>query len=292
MSKKMPVVFVGHGTATMVLEDNEITKSLRELGEEIVRRFGKPKGILAISAHWYAPGTYVQGSESPKQVFDLSGVPAKMEEVQYTAVGDDHLTDEVLRLLGTQAQVNTVHGIDHGIWSVLRHLFPNADVPVVEMSVDASLSKQQIYQLAKKLAPLREEGYLIIASGNVVHNIREADWENDSGSDQTSEFVDAVVRLVNLREDEALMAYEDLPHSSYAVPTPEHYLPLIYALGASEGDSARVFNNEGKFGSVALTGFVFGMEDPTPAVAKEETADDTKTPEQKEPLEQSAKTAE
>lgn len=261
MDKKMPVIFVGHGSATMVLEDNTITNALRDLGHEIVERFGQPKGILAISAHWYAPGTFVQGSEEPKQMFDMSGVPQKMYALQYPAKGDEALADEVQKLLGGQAVVTDGHGIDHGIWSVLRHLFPKADVPVVEMSVDASLSKEQIYQLAKKLAPLREQGYLIIASGNVVHNIREADWESSSGTDATQEFVDVIVNMVNNREDEALMAYENLPNAGYAVPTPEHYLPLIYALGASEGEPARVFNNEADFGSVALTGFVFGMDD-------------------------------
>lgn len=279
MSKKMPVVFVGHGTATMVLEDNEITKSLRELGGEIVSQFGKPKGILAISAHWYAPGTFVQGSEKPQQVFDMSGMAQQREEIQYIAQGDAQLTDEVLRLLGQQAEVNDAHGIDHGIWSVLRHLFPNADIPVVEMSIDASLSKQQIYQLAKKLAPLRDQGYLIIASGNVVHNIREADWEHPSGSDRTKEFVDAVVSLVNQREDNELVEYEKLPNAGYAVPTPEHYLPLIYALGASEGEPGRVFNNEADFGSVALTGFVFGMDQAVPEES-EETVEAEEKPEE------------
>lgn len=281
MSEKMPVVFVGHGSATMVLEDNAITTALRELGEEIVHQFGRPKGILAVSAHWYAPGTYVQGSEEPKQVFDLSGVPQKMYELQYPVKGDVALADEVQKLLGSQAVITDGHGIDHGIWSVLRHLFPEADVPVVEMSVDASLSKEQIYHLAKKLAPLREQGYLIIASGNVVHNIREADWENPGGTDATNAFVDVIVDMVNNRDDSALLAYEDLPNAGYAIPTPEHYLPLIYALGASEGEPGRAFNNKADFGSVALTGFVFGMEPPAgsvkmpedPADASEDAAD-------------------
>lgn len=271
MSKKMPVVFVGHGSATMVKEDNAITKALRELGEEIIKRFGRPAGILAISAHWYAPGTFVQGSDEPKQVFDLSGVPTQQKcEILYPAKGDAALANEVQKLLGSQAVVTDGHGIDHGIWSVLSHLFPDANVPVVEMSVDASLSKDQIYHLAKKLAPLREQGYLIIASGNVVHNVREADWENPGGTDATYEFVDAVVQMVNNRDDQGLMAYEDIPNAGYAVPTPDHYLPLIYALGASEGEPARVFNNEADFGSVALTGFVFGMDEPP---AKTEDAD-------------------
>lgn len=269
MSKKMPVVFVGHGTATMVIEDNEITTALRDLGREIVKKFGKPKGILAVSAHWYTTGTFVQGSDNPEQLFDMSGAPAvRPVEVQYPAKGDTQLTDEVLKLLGAQAEVSDGHGIDHGIWSVLMHLFPNADIPVVEVSIDASLSKSQIYHLAQKLAPLRDQGYLIIASGNVVHNIREADWESSGGSELTKAFVDAVVQMVNQREDQALMNYEDIPNSGYAVPTPEHYLPLIYALGASQGESARVFNNEADFGSVALTGFVFGMDEPTEVEAE------------------------
>lgn len=255
----MPVIFSGHGSPMLALEDTEVTRGLRSLGQEIIDKFGKPKAILAVSAHWYTRGTFVQRAETPKQVYDMYGFPKELYEFKYPVKGDIDLADRVANLLGDRVEVDNSWGIDHGTWTVLCHIFPEADIPVVQLSVDATISREEIYAIGESLAPLREEGYLIFASGNVVHNLRMVEWDNPNGTPKTNTFNKAVIEKVLARNDQAIMEYEKIPYASYAVPTPEHYLPLIYMLGAAKGETPKVFNNHSELGAISMTGFTFGL---------------------------------
>ena len=257
-NKRMPVVFSGHGSPMLALEDTDVTKGLRNLGEQIIKKYGKPKALLAVSAHWYTRGTYVQSAEVPKQIYDMYGFPKELYEFKYPAKGYPELTDRVLALLGNRVSVNDEWGIDHGTWTVLCHVFPEADIPVVQLSVDGTIAKEDIYEIGKSLAHLREEGYLIFASGNVVHNLRRVEWDNPNGSPECIAFNDVITGYVLARNNRAVMNYNAVPNASYAVPTPEHYLPLIYMLGASEGEKPTVFNNHCELGAIAMTGYIFG----------------------------------
>ena len=260
MTKRMPVIFSGHGSPMLALEHNEATEELRAVGDQVIKRFGKPKAILAISAHWYTRGTLVQSAQQPRQVYDMYGFPPELYAVQYPVAGCAELSTRVQTLLDTSVRVDDSWGIDHGTWTVLIHMFPNADIPVVQLSVDALSSPQSHYELGKRLQPLRDEGYLIFASGNVVHNLRRVEWENPNGSEACLAFNQDVKEKVLARADEAVIQYHKLPHAAYAVPTPDHFLPLLYTLGAAEGETPSVFNDRCNLGAIAMTGFAFGME--------------------------------
>ena len=259
MESRMPAIFVGHGSPMLALEHGEVANGLEEVGNKVIERHGKPKGILAVSAHFYTHGSYVVSSASPKQIYDMYGFPKELYAFQYPAVGSPELARHVLSLLKEEATPTNQWGIDHGVWTVLCHMFPKADVPVVEFSVDGDISPEEAYEIGKKLAPIREEGYLILGSGNVVHNLREVEWDNPSGSEKTIAFNEKVKELALMRNDDALIHFEKLENSSYAIPTPDHYLPLIYLLGASLGEKPEIFNSHCELGSIAMTGFAFGL---------------------------------
>lgn len=255
---KMPVVFSGHGSPMVALEHNAITEGMHAVGEKILRKYGKPKAILAVSGHWYVPGTYIQSAEEPKQIYDMYGFPQELYDLKYPVKGNAELTAEVQKLLGDAVSVNDEWGVDHGMWTVLVHMFPKADIPVVQLSVSRLLSAQESYELGRKLTALREEGILIFGSGNVVHNLSRVEWNNEGGSPAAERFNDYIREAVLHNETEKAIHYEGHPDARYAVPTPDHYLPLLYCLGASDGDQAEVFNNVCNLGSMAMTGFLFG----------------------------------
>ncbi len=257
--KRMPVVFSGHGSPMLALEDTEVTHGLHGIGKKIIEKHGKPKAILSVSAHWYTKGTYVQSAAEPRQVYDMYGFPKELYDFRYPVKGSPELSERACSLLGDKVSVNDGWGIDHGSWTVLCHMFPEADIPVVQLSVDASITAEKMYEIGELLAPLRDEGYLIFASGNTVHNLRRVEWDNPDGSRETLEFNETVIRLVENRDDKGIMNYSAIPHASYAVPTPEHFLPLIYMLGAAEGEKPEVFNNHSELGAIAMTGFAFGL---------------------------------
>ena len=256
--KKMPVVFSGHGDPMIALRDDEVTRGMAAVGERIIEKYGKPQAILAISAHWNTDGTYVQKTEQPEQIYDMYGFPKALYEVKYPVHGDAALSDRVLALLGDTVSVNNEWGIDHGTWTVLKHMFPNADIPVVQLSVNESLEPEKLYEIGRKLAALREEGFLIFGSGNVVHNLRRVEWDNPDGTKMTHAFNDYIAEAVLKGEQTKVIAWENGPEVAYAVPTAEHYLPLIYCLGAAQEDKAEVYNNICNLGSMAMTGFIFG----------------------------------
>lgn len=178
MNKKMPVIFSGHGDPMIALRDDEVTRGMRRVGDNVLKQYGKPKAILAISAHWYTKGTFVQTAAEPKQIYDMYGFPKDLYEVKYPAKGCKELSDRVKEILGDSVKVDDSWGIDHGTWTVLVHMFPDADIPVVQLSVDGALDEIGLYEIGWKLAALREEGYLIFGSGNVVHNLRRVEWDN------------------------------------------------------------------------------------------------------------------
>ena len=253
--KRMPVIFSGHGDPMLALRDDNITRELKRQGDNIIEKYGKPKAILAISAHWFTRGQYIQTAETPKQIYDMYGFPKELYEVKYPVKGCADLSNRVMELLGDDVKVSNEWGIDHGTWTVLVHMFPNADVPVVQLSVDVTADKHKLYAIGEKLSALRDEGYLIFGSGNVVHNLRMVEWNNPNGSPRCIDFNNTFLDLLNNRDDEAIINYETLPNSAYAVPTSEHFLPIIYLLGAAKGGQATVFNNECNLGAIAMTGF-------------------------------------
>lgn len=255
---RMPVIFSGHGSPMLALEHNDITRTLRETGEQLLASQGKPKAILAVSAHWYQGETLVQSTAHPRQIYDMYGFPEELYKVKYNAEGSPALTEEVKNLLGGAVRVDDSWGIDHGTWTVLVHMFPKADIPVVQLSVNGRLTPAKCADLGRKLAPLREEGYLILGSGNVVHNLRMVDWDNEDGSPACKRFNDYITEAVLAGDTNQVLHYGTHPDASYAVPTPDHFLPLCYCLGAADGDAARAFNNVCSLGAIAMTGYVFG----------------------------------
>ena len=196
--KRMPTLFVGHGSPMMALEHTETTNTFKSIGQNIINNYGKPKAILAVSAHWYTDGTYIQSTENPKQIYDMYGFPKELYEVVYSAKGDNELTQKVQQLLGDAVSIDDTWGIDHGMWTVLVHMFPDASVPVVQLSINKNLNPKEAYQLGTKLQSLRDEGYLIMGSGNIVHNLRRLEWDSPSGTPATIEF-DRYIRTIRIR---------------------------------------------------------------------------------------------
>ena len=251
---KMPIIFSGHGSPMIALENNEITQTMKAVGDSI----DKPKAILAISAHWFTDQTYIQSAPTPKQIYDMYGFPKELYEVKYPVSGYAPLTESVQSLLESSVSINDTWGIDHGTWSVLVHMFPKADIPVVQLSVNRHLDPQQSYELGQKLASLREQGYLIFGSGNVVHNLGRVEWDNPDGTEMTHRFNDAITQSIVSHDHASVIHYDTHPDAAYAVPTPDHFLPLLYCLGAARNDKVKVFNNVCNLGSMAMTGYVFG----------------------------------
>ena len=258
--KKMPAVFVGHGSPMIALDHNELTETYRRLGERILAEFGKPKAILMISAHWYTRGTLVQSAAKPRQVYDMYGFPKELYELKYEPAGCADLTRAVTDLLGEGVEVDDSWGIDHGTWSILVHIFPQADIPVVQLSIDGIEGPQNAYDIGKALAPLREKGYLLLGSGNIVHNLRRLEWDNPNGSPQADRFDAFITGLVKKRDNEKIIHYEDNPDAAYAAPTADHFLPLLYTLGPPPREkNPEIFNNVRNTGSLSMTGYLFGF---------------------------------
>jgi 4,5-DOPA dioxygenase extradiol len=259
--RRMPAVFVGHGSPMLALNHDELTDGLAAMGARIRRDFGTPRAILAVSAHWYSHGgTRVQTSAKPRQIYDMYGFPQALYDLRYPVAGFPELGRRVLGLPGVSARADDEWGIDHGVWTPLVHMFPDADVPVVELSVDDALAPRQCYEIGRALATLRDEGYLVLGSGNVVHNLFEVQWDNPHGTSAADAFDAAVRARVEARDDEGVIDYAHLPHARYAVPTPDHFLPLLYVLGASAGERPFVFNAVRQQGSVSMTSYAFGLD--------------------------------
>ena len=230
----MPTIFFGHGSPMNALEQNRYTDAWQQLGA----RAGRPKAILSISAHWYTRASAVTAMSEPKTIHDFYGFPQALFDVRYPAPGDPRLAARVGELLAP-IDVTQDHswGLDHGTWSVLKHAFPTADVPVVQLALDATQPASFHYATGARLAPLRNEGVLIVGSGNVVHNLRLIGWGGGQPYDWAQRFNDYVRDSLSTRQYERLVDYERAgADATLAVPTPEHYLPLLYVLGAMHED--------------------------------------------------------
>lgn len=259
MEKKLPAIFLGHGDPMIALANNETTKNISELGEKILKDFGKPKAILSISAHWYKGANYIQSVKNPNQIYDMYGFPEELYEVKYPVIGNKELTDEILEILDSEVSVNDEWGIDHGTWTVFVHLFPNADIPVVQLSVNGKLSPKQAYELGEKLEILRSKGYLLVGSGNIVHNLRRIEWDNKNGSKEADNFDLYIKENIERRNDSAAINFFEHGDANYSVPTLDHYLPFLYILGASKEEKPFIFNNFRELGAISMTSYCFGL---------------------------------
>jgi 4,5-DOPA dioxygenase extradiol len=255
---RMPVLFLGHGSPMNAIEDNTFSRGWRTTGNDLP----KPHAILCISAHWETRGTFVTGMEKPRTIHDFGGFPQALFDVQYPAPGSPEL------VVAAQAAVTARHigvdhqwGLDHGAWSVIMHLFPKADVPVVQLSLDRSLSPQAHYDLARELSALREKGVLIIASGNMVHNLGVIDWNNpEGGYDWAVEANERMKEMILSRDHDSLIRFRDQGVAfQKSIPTPEHYLPLLYSLGLSDArEPICLFNDRTLMGSISMTSVRIG----------------------------------
>ena len=257
---KMPVLFVGHGSPMNAIEENEFTLYWKKLATEIE----KPKAVLCISAHWLTRGTFVTAMNHPKTIHDFGGFPQALFDVNYPAPGNPELAEETAKLI-TSTSVGLDHewGLDHGTWSIVKNMYPNAEIPVLQLSIDYSQPAQYHYDLAKQLGALRKKGVLIIGSGNMVHNLGMVAWDklNESfGFDWAIEMNTIFKKKIEENDHTALIQYEKLSSAAkLAVPTPDHYYPLIYTLGLKEEkDSISFFNDKPVAGSLTMTSVKFG----------------------------------
>jgi len=241
----MPAVFLGHGNPMNAIQSNGYTESWRRFGQSIPR----PKAILTISAHWFAPETAVSGSLFPETLHDFSGFPQELFEVSWPAPGSPELAEQVQKLLQPlDVRVDKQRGLDHGTWAVLCHVFPNADIPVVQLSIDESKPPEFHYEIGRLLQPLRDEGVLIVGSGNIVHNLRAYAWGNEKipPFDWALRFESAARKLMLEGKDRELVAYRTLGEDArLSVPSPDHFLPLLYVLGLRREDEPVSFPVEG-----------------------------------------------
>jgi 4,5-DOPA dioxygenase extradiol len=245
MHDVLPVIFFGHGNPMNAVQHNRYTDGWRNIGKQL----RKPRAILSISAHWFVPGTGVTVSTAPRTIHDFGGFPQELYRVQYPAAGDPDLARRVQQLLAPMpVQLDNSWGLDHGTWSVLRHVFPEADVPVVQLSIDETQPAIFHFEIGRRLAPLREENVLIIGSGNLVHNLHAYAWGRHMPTpyEWAGRFENEARAIMLAGESKALIDYEGLGKDAMlSIPTPDHYLPLLYVLGARQRGDAVTFPVEG-----------------------------------------------
>lgn len=252
----MPVLFVGHGSPMNAIEKNKYSEAWKAMGKKLP----KPRAILCISAHWFINGTYVHGSAHPKTIHDFWGFPKELYEMKYPCRGAPELAKEVQKLVKKcRVGWDLDWGLDHGTWSVMSRMFPEAKIPVFQLSLDLTKPSEYHYQLAKELAPLREMGVLIVGSGNLVHNLGRVRFDDDSPPyDWAVEFDHLVRNLILNGDHKSLIAYEKLGKAALlSVPTPDHYWPLLYALGLQDMNDAVDFFAEGiALGNVSMRSLI------------------------------------
>lgn len=259
--QKLPVLFIGHGSPMNGIEDNEFSRTWTKFGKEIP----KPKAVLVISAHWLTNGTHITAMENPKTIHDFGGFPQELFNVQYPAKGDPILAKATSELI-TSTNVGLDHdwGLDHGTWTVVRHMYPNADIPVLQLSIDYNKPAQYHYDLAKQLASLRKKGVLIIGSGNMVHNLGMIAWdkmqEPEYGFDWAIEMNSIFKDKIANGDHNALINFEKLNAAAkLAIPTPDHYFPLLYNIALQDdNDEIQFFNDKPVAGSLTMTSVKIG----------------------------------
>jgi 4,5-DOPA dioxygenase extradiol len=255
----MPSVFVGHGNPMNALSQNAFTHAWSEIGNMLPV---KPRAVLCVSAHWYVPKTAVTAMPKPRTIHDFGGFPPELYKVEYPAPGSLEFAAEVADLLSPDAIMDTSWGLDHGTWSVLIHIFPAADIPVVQLSIDETREPAWHYDVARQLAPLRDRGVLILGSGNIVHNLHTYAWgkRHLEPYDWALRFEKSVRNALDADDAKSLVAYEKLgPDAVLSVPTPDHYLPFLYVLAQRRENESITFPVEGfDDGSISMLAVKIG----------------------------------
>lgn len=258
--EKMPALFIGHGSPMNGIRENEFSKAWAD----VVKTMDVPSAVLVVSAHWLTHGSHVTAMDFPKTIHDFGGFPQKLFEVEYPAPGSPELAKQIQNEIRTvEVELDHEWGLDHGAWTVVRHMYPQADVPVLQLSIDYHKPAQYHYNLAQQLANLRKKGVLIIGSGNMVHNLRMVDWKHidaNFGFDWAEEMNAKFVEIIEKKEHRKLFDLSDLGEAGkLAVPTPDHYFPLMYSLGLQDfNDQIEVFNNHCVAGSLSMTSVKIG----------------------------------
>ncbi|MDH7914343.1 4,5-DOPA dioxygenase extradiol [Winogradskyella sp. SYSU M77433] len=254
-TSKMPVLFLGHGSPMNAIEENEFVSGFRKLGQEIQ----KPNAILCISAHWETKGTFVTAMKQPKTIHDFGGFPQALFDVQYPAPGSPELAQTTKDLIKTtEVGLDENWGLDHGSWSVIKHMYPDANIPVIELSIDYTQPAQYHYDLAKQLSELRHKGVLIIGSGNMVHNLRMVNWRKlneEYAYDWAIEANESMKNFILDDNHKDLINFRSQGKAfELAIPTPEHYMPLIYTMAFKDkNDDVSLFNDKPLGGSLTMT---------------------------------------
>lgn len=258
---KMPVLFLGHGSPMNAIEENEFVQGFREIATQIP----EPKAIVCISAHWETNGTFVTAMQNPPTIHDFGGFPQALFDVQYPAPGSPELAAKTKELIkSTSVVLDDNWGLDHGAWSVIRHLYPEANIPVIQMSINYNKGPNYHFELGQQIKSLREKGILIIGSGNMVHNLRMVDWKSintaGSGYDWAIEADETMKKLILDGDHTPLINFRSQGRIfDLAIPTPEHYLPLLYTLGLKDSDeSVSLFNDNTLGGSLSMTSVKIG----------------------------------
>jgi 4,5-DOPA dioxygenase extradiol len=251
----MPVLFVGHGSPINAVEDNTYTRNWVKIAKLLPR----PKAILAISAHWFTEGTRITDATNPKMIYDLYGFPEEVYKVEYKAPGAPATAHLTKNLIQKDVIIDNSWGYDHGTWSVLHKMYPEADIPVYQLSIDRNTVASTHYEIGKELRSLREMGVLIFGSGNVVHNLSKLNWEMAGGYSWAEEFDQYIKGKILQKDYLDIIHYENAGKSSQlAFPTPDHFYPLLYVLGATEdNDRLTTFNEECMMGSLSMTSYLF-----------------------------------
>lgn len=255
MGKIMPVLFVGHGSPMNAIEKNIYSSEWEKISLEIP----KPEAILAISAHWYTDGIRINDDANPKTVYDMYGFPDELYRIVYDAPGAPKLARHTKELISKEVLIDNSWGIDHGTWSILHRMYPLADIPVYQMSIDSNAPAEVHYKIGREISSLREKGVLILGSGNVVHNLSKVNWEAEGGYSWAVEFDNYIKNKVLNGKHQEIINYKSAGESAkLAFFTPEHFYPLLYVLGASrKEDQVKIFNNSCVLGALSMTSYLF-----------------------------------
>jgi len=253
--RKMPALFIGHGSPMNAIEDNSFTKNWAKIANE----FPRPEAILSISAHWYTNGSRICDELHPKTIYDMYGFPPELYNLKYNASGAPELAHVTKSLISNNVQIDNSWGYDHGTWSVLCKMYPKADIPVFQLSVDSSASMEDHFRIGQEIRALREKGVLVFGSGNVVHNLAKVNWEMNGGYPWADEFDDYIKNKIIQRQYQDVIRYEKAGKSSeQAFTMPDHFDPLLYVLGASDdSDKLSIFNDSCTMGSLSMTSYLF-----------------------------------
>lgn len=254
--ERMPAIFIGHGSPMNAIEENEFTDNWKNIAKNIPT----PKAIVSISAHWFTKGTKIMNEESPKTIYDMYGFPKELYEIIYDCPGNPALANECKQNISTDSEYDNTWGIDHGTWSVLVHMYPDRDIPVFQISIDATAPPEVHYQIGQELKFLREKGVLLFGTGNITHNLRMVDFSmGNTGFSWAHEFDNAIKEdILNKKYDNVVNYMRHGEIARLAVPTTDHFYPILYILGATyDDDKVSVHNDSCVLGSLSMTSYVF-----------------------------------